>query len=117
MQFDPQANVTTLTDGGNGRRRFGRLPLEAVQCDLGKVLELSANGMRVKTRKLPEGVFTVRIFGLGMELEVQGHVVWSKRAGLLGAKMAGVEFLEVSPTVSRQLTTLGMNNRNQRSMG
>ncbi|MCP3904393.1 MAG: PilZ domain-containing protein [Planctomycetes bacterium] len=115
MQFDPRANVTNLTDSSNGRRRFGRVPLEAVQSDLGKVLELSANGMRVKARKLPKGTFTVRIYGLGMELEVKGHVVWQRRSGVM-SRIAGVEFLEVSPTVSRQLTTLGMNNRDQRTM-
>ena len=85
-------------------------------CNLGKVCELSANGMRIRARKLPRGILMIHLRGLGQELSVKGHVVWSRRKGLF-MREAGIEFLEVTPTLSRQLTALGLTNRDQRAMG
>lgn len=62
-------------------------------CSLGKVLDLSASGMRVLTKeKLPANEIIAFSIGASDEtLPVCGRVVWTKRAGFF-KREAGIRF-------------------------
>jgi len=117
MRFDPQAGVTKLGPASGGtRRKHGRLEQEAVMSGLGQVLDLSASGMRVLGRKsVPRGEFTTWIRGLGVSMTVRARVAWSKRRGMLRQEL-GLQFVNVTPDVARQLTDLAMSNRLRRAV-
>jgi hypothetical protein len=115
MHFDPRAGITKA-DVDNGRRRRGRLGQEAVISDIGSVIDLSCGGMRVKNAKIPKGEeFPIRIMGLGVDLTVRGRLAWIRKRGMF-SKEAGIEFVDVTPEMARQITALGMNNRRRRTI-
>ena len=113
MRFDPQAGLTGLTPGGKQRRRHGRLEQEAVTCDLGTVLDLSASGMRIGSRRVPKGDFVVCIRGYDIAVVVTGRLAWQKKVGLFRHEL-GVEFIDLTEEMSRQLNSLAMNHRQRR---
>jgi hypothetical protein len=115
MHFDPRAGIMK-TGGADGRRRRGRLGQEAVISDIGTVVDLSCAGMRVKNAKIPKGEeFPIRIMGLGTDLTVRGRLAWIRKRGLF-SKEAGIEFIDVTEEIARQITSLGMNNRCRRTI-
>ena len=115
MRFDPRAGLTRMSQRGSGRRRHGRLEQEAVACGLGSVVDLSASGMRVIGRRVPQGQFTTWIRGLGVETTVNARAAWSKRIGLFRYEI-GVQFANVTPETAKQLAALAMNNRLRRAV-
>ena len=110
--FDPRAGTMQPRQSGN-RRRTGRLQVENVTCNLGKVIDLSATGMRVLGRRAPSGEFATRITGLGREVSVFGRVAWTRPAGIFSREFA-VEFLRLSGEASKVLTDLAMTSRVRR---
>ncbi len=89
-------------------RRHGRLRCQDVECSLGKVLDISRGGMRVRMiRKLPAkvGAFTVRLAAMGLEVYVTCTVRWTKPAGLLRHE-AGLAFAPVDEKTARILTDI-----------
>jgi hypothetical protein len=87
----PALNTTT-------RRRHGRVRAHDVHCTFGRVLDISASGLRVLTR---------RALRAGQEriLEVLTHdgkfaarvrVAWSRRAGVM-SRQVGLQFLDLPP--------------------
>lgn len=111
MRLNPQAGVTEVRTE-SGRRRRGRVGQEAVICNLGPVSDLSTAGMRVKCHRVPKGEFVAHLVGLGGEVNVRGRVAWVKRCGLF-RKECGIQFMDVTPELARQITALGMTNRNR----
>jgi len=111
MRLNPQAGITEVR-AESGRRRRWRVGQEAVLCNIGTVADLSTAGMRVRCRRVPKGEFTAHLVGLGGEVTVKGRVAWVKRYGLF-RKECGVQFLDVTPELARQITALGMTNRNR----
>lgn len=91
----------------NNARRHGRVVCQDTTCSVGKILDLSASGMRVRTRhKLPEGaVFIVVLHGLEQPLRVPCRVTWSKRSGLFSREF-GIVFHETDGTTRSALTRL-----------
>lgn len=114
MRFDPKAGVYQKADIVN-RRRAGRFELEDVTCDLGPVLDLSAGGMRIRCRHVPDGIFPVRVKGLGGEVVVKAQVAWVKRESLFKREV-GLQFVEVTPDMARSLSQMAMSSRRQRTM-
>lgn len=88
-------------------RRHGRVICQDITCSVGKILDLSASGMRVRTRhKLPEGaVFMVVLHGLEQPLRVPCRVTWSKRSGFFSREF-GIVFHETDGTTRSALTRL-----------
>ena len=84
-------------------------------CNIGSVVDLSTAGMRVRCARVPKGEFIAHLTGLGMELKVKARIAWVKRYGLF-RKEAGVQFIDVSPDLAKQITALGMTNRNRLSI-
>jgi hypothetical protein len=117
MRFDPKAGVTDSDQRGGDdcRRRTGRLHQEAVTSNIGKVLDLSATGMRVLCRRKLEGRTAVSIRGLGAQIAVFGRVAWVKKRGMMKYE-TGIEFVDVPPDVCRQLSGLALTNRERRAI-
>jgi hypothetical protein len=66
MRFARNADIRfdKLGDQSNEQRRHGRVVCQDVECSIGEVQDLSASGMRVKTRyKLPDegNVFVITL--------------------------------------------------------
>jgi len=80
---------------GLQQRKWGRVHIESLPCNLGRVIDLSAGGVRIATcKRLPE---TVQII-LGdrqSHLVVDATVAWQKRVGWKSFE-AGVAFGELS---------------------
>lgn len=74
-------------------RRHGRVLCQDVSCSLGKVLDLSASGMRVMTgEKLPlDECLTFSIGSADEMFPVCGRVVWTKRSGFF-KRETGIRF-------------------------
>jgi hypothetical protein len=100
----------------DGRRRSGRLEQEMLYCEYGKVLDLSAGGMRIVCRRVPPaGQLVIALHGIDETFKVKARVAWKKRIGLLKHEV-GFQFLDVSPQLSRKLTNLATTCRMRRAM-
>jgi len=113
MRFDPQAGVTRPIPDAATRRQRGRIEQESLTSNLGPVLDVSASGVRILARRVPKGEVTVELIGLGGRFEHRGRVVWSKRIGLFKHEI-GIEFEDITPEMSQQLTRLATDNRFRR---
>lgn len=92
--------VTTQTNGSNARRH-GRIRVSDATSTVGKVLDISASGMRVRCRtRPPEPGTQVRttIAGPNCRTESEARVVWVKKLGWLHFEM-GLEFVSPSAEV------------------
>ena len=87
------------------RRRLARFPQAELHCDLGRVLDVSAAGMRVVCRKPPAGDVDVTLNTEFDPITVRAKVIWSRRLGLRKHE-TGMVFIDLSPEASRFLATL-----------
>ena len=46
---------------------------------------------------------------------MRGRVIWSRKIGFRKSEV-GIEFIEVTPELAQQLTTMAMNNRFRRAV-
>ena len=97
------------------RRRFGRLPLETLECNLGTILDLSAGGMRVMCRRVPKITTPVFIAGFPMPQSLKAKVTWTRRVGLFRHEV-GLQFVDVTPQVAAVLAKVAGFNRLRRVM-
>ncbi len=113
---------------GEDRRHCGRLLTERLETDLGRVVNLSASGMRVLCRqslaaRLGETV-ALRLGEGETGATVRGEIVWARRAGFR-RHVAGVRFVELDEATRRRLTSLaqdavflpGLGNQNVGRVG
>jgi hypothetical protein len=83
----------------NELRRHGRVLCQEIACSIGDVLDLSASGMRVRTKfRLPINgeAFVVTVNSPDGPIAILCRLRWIKRAGIF-AREAGLEFFEVGP--------------------
>ncbi len=115
MRFDPQAGVVKLDSKDADRRNRGRLPQESLESDLGPVLDLSGGGMRVATRKAQKKgeELTVVLKEGSSRVALRARVAWVKKAGMFKHEI-GLEFLNLSPELVRELTRICTNCRMRR---
>lgn len=80
---------------------------QEVTCSLGPVFDLSASGMRIRTREsLPKNeVLGITIQGVEGPLLVTGRVVWTRRCGLFKREM-GIRFTDLAPATIEALRRL-----------
>lgn len=100
-------DATAEQHAANGRR-YGRVLCQDVKCTLGTVLDISAGGMRVRSRRKPPEPGTTLVVGLrtlGGEIVVECRVMWTRARGLLSHE-SGLQFLEPTPEVRRALVEL-----------
>jgi hypothetical protein len=114
MRFDPQAGIVKPKSAPT-RRRHGRLPQETLKCNVGEILDLSAGGMRVLTRRVPAEAVKVRIEGYEFPGELIAEVAWTKRLSMFKREV-GFRFLSISPEVAQVLTSIAAVNRFRRAI-
>jgi len=103
-------------DEDDSNRRFaGRLPLENVNCSLGKILDISAGGMRVRCKQPPERLVSVVIRVEDTNIELDAKIVWMRKVGFRKFD-AGLKFLDVSDYQRQMLVRMSIQNRKRRSM-
>lgn len=103
----------------DNRRRSGRLPLEALRCDLGRIEDISSTGMRVRSwRKPPVPELALVLYGYDAteSIRVNCRVMWTKREGMFRYEI-GVQFLDLTPELSRRLTLLATAHRHRQVLG
>lgn len=82
--------------------------LQDIACSMGTLLDLSASGMRIRTRGTMPTVgtkFAVTIQGLEESLLVECVVRWTRKTGMLSREL-GIEFENVNAEIRRSLTEL-----------
>lgn len=91
------------------KRTGGRIKTSALQCEFGRVLDLSPGGVRILCKKTPkEQVGTSVSLTLAAEddsLRIHGKIVWIRVDPSCQFQM-GVQFNHVGPTQRRQLMAL-----------
>jgi hypothetical protein len=108
MIHQPHNRVQTI-DTASGQvytaRAIGRRAARSLRCDLGKVLDLSADGMRVETRTVPRGPQRIELYALDKSLQVRGRVAWTRSLGGFRHEV-GIAFTSVSRRKARELDAL-----------
>ena len=99
----------------DGRRLKGRMPQEALDCNLGPVLDLSSGGMRVLSKRPREGELTVHLDGFDVTLKLDANVVWTTRHGFRRHEM-GLEFMHVDEEMGQILSRISRQHRKQRAI-
>lgn len=102
-------------DGSASRRRSGRLPQEALVCNIGLVLDISVGGMRVLSRTPHSGTVKVKFRDHPMTEPIEATVTWSKRTGLFMREL-GLRFENVNPQMSSLLTRIASCHRYRRAI-
>lgn len=100
---------------GGSRRRFGRLPQELLQSNLGVVIDISAGGMRVLSRAKPNQRIQITLKGVRLPGPLIAHVTWTRRAGLFMREI-GLCFENITPEMSQVLTHIASVHRFRRAM-
>ncbi len=92
---------------GHPKRRHGRIRCQDVECNLGTILDVSASGMRVRSRKslAVDKSCAIRLSTSDVCVEIQAVVRWCARAGIF-AHEAGLEFVTVHDDARRILSEL-----------
>lgn len=76
------------------RRRFPRCRLPELNCDLGQVVDISADGVRLSSNRQPQGRIELRFWNEQHSVSVAADVVWSHRSGFrrheLGLRFVGL---------------------------
>jgi hypothetical protein len=88
--------------GALGERASGRLRCTMARCTLGEIIDISAGGMKIRTRARPalgKGVQTLLLTQHG-QLPVRCTVRWTKRVSLFWFDV-GLRFSELSPEARR----------------
>ncbi|NRA58795.1 MAG: PilZ domain-containing protein [Phycisphaerales bacterium] len=111
MQRWPQMRPEPMGPDPDQKRRTGRIAPEGFKCDLGKVLDLSAGGIRISGRGPKPGdegdAIAFKLdWGLG-SMVFQGRVMRLERRALFGW-VAGVSFENLTPAHKQALSKASM---------
>jgi hypothetical protein len=97
-------------DGSPLPRRTGRLCQHTLSCNLGRVLDISAGGMRIITRKVPRGFVDVHLVGHPLPGSLKAVRQWSRRLGWFRHEV-GLRFETVTPDVAQRLSAIACSCR------
>lgn len=104
------ANIASYDEDGVEGRRAGRVACEALQCDNGKVLDLSRTGARLRIRSWSsprKGQKRGLVLQTcdGARVGFPCRVAWFRRV-VWGVYEVGVEFVGLTPDQQSQLSTI-----------
>lgn len=85
-----------------------------VRCNLGEIVDLSASGMRVMTRKPLQGDARITLLAQRAAVQLAGKIAWTKRVGFR-RHMVGVEFVQVDAHAEAMLTRIISEHRPSRA--
>jgi hypothetical protein len=91
------------------QRKSGRVHIEALPCNLGRVLDLSAGGVRLATNKKLPDVVQIMLGDRQNHLSATATVAWQKRVGWKSHE-AGISFGELTPEQKACLIKLMHNS-------
>ena len=94
------ARLRPLTD----RRHFGRFRAERLKCNLGRVMDLSGGGLRVRCSRRLSGLAHVKLWTARRQTTVQAKIVWTRRIGFRKYEL-GLEFRDLTPEIRQDLST------------
>lgn len=107
----------TLPDEDDERRIAGRFPVERVQCDQGRIRDLSRTGVRLERRgrMSSERPATVMMSDGEHLVTVECEVCWERKLGFMKWEY-GLRFLDLSEGDARLVTRIASNCREQRKL-
>lgn len=94
------------------RRKSGRLNQETVACNLGSVINLSAGGMGLLSRRRLNGTLSIELWDTHRGLRLRGKVAWCRRIGFRKHEV-GVKFLNITPDIASDLSAIAIENPKQ----
>ncbi len=94
------------------RRKSGRLKGETVACNLGSVINLSAGGLRLLSRRRLNGILSVELWDTHRGLRLRGKVIWCRRIGFRKHEV-GVGLLNITPDIAGKLAAIAIDNPRQ----
>ena len=90
------------------RRRHGRLKQPDLQCSAGVVLDLSAGGVRVLTKRPLKGKTHITFYlGERHRVDADCQIIWCKRIGFR-THLVGLQFLNLPMASARRLLQYGV---------
>jgi hypothetical protein len=103
-------------EAGARQRRTRRMPQEMLYSNLGRILDLSRGGLRVRidSKRMPSGIVVLDILADGGPLRVQAEVVWTKVDKRI--RDAGLRFVNLSPDAADRITAICMQHRCRTTM-
>ncbi len=99
----------------DNRRRQGRIRVHGIGTSLGKVLDVSAGGARLRAGRTvpPEGsAIELAIDTIDGPITLKARIAWVKRTGFLSSEI-GVEFVEIDAVARRAITNIAMNSASE----
>ena len=112
--FDPGRGMDRPTDMSD-RRTPGRVPQEALMCDLGPVLDLSSAGMRILCKRPLKSLVKAKVWAFDFSMTIDARVAWSNRLGFRRHEI-GLEFLNVDESASKILGRISASHRMRRAI-
>lgn len=94
------ARLKPLSD----RRRFGRFKGNRLGCNLGKVMDLSGGGMRIRCSNRLSSQMPVKLWTPKREVSLQAKVAWVRRIGFRKYEI-GLQFLDLTAEMQQNLST------------
>lgn len=111
MNIDPRAVLSRL--GMLDRRTAPRTGGTAIECNLGTIVDLSAVGLRIRSRQSLRGRVDLEVCDGHEMLRLRAEVMWSRRRGLRTFE-AGLRFSGLSHEQTSRLQDLAMTLRHGR---
>lgn len=97
------------------RRSPGRVPQEALMCDLGPVLDLSSGGMRILSKRPLQDLVKAKVWAFDFSMTLDTRVAWSNRLGFRRHEI-GLEFTNIDEQVSKILGRISALHRMRRAI-
>ncbi len=94
------ARLRPLTD----RRRFGRFRGTRLGCNIGRVIDLSGGGLRVRRATRISSQMDVKLWTAKRQITVPAKVAWVRRIGFRKYEI-GLEFRDLTPETQKDLST------------
>ena len=94
------ARLRPLTD----RRRFGRSKGTRLGCSIGRVIDLSGGGLRIRCSTRLSSQMDVKLWTAKRQITVPAKVAWVRRIGFRKYEI-GLEFLDMTPATRKDLST------------
>jgi hypothetical protein len=84
-----------------------RIDEDGLYTDRGRVLDMSAAGLRIRASKRLEGTIPLAICSTAGRVSVDAHVVWTKRRGLFRFDV-GLQFVNLDPATMQKITQIAV---------
>jgi anti-sigma B factor antagonist len=87
------------------RRKFKRFCPESLTCDRGEIVDISAGGMKIRSRRRLRRRVKLRLRSDTIELPLVARVAWSRRLGFRRYEI-GLSFVDLTTHDARELAAI-----------